>query len=155
MVKKIRIGVKFYNPYDANAIGKCTAAFCISKGLMKKVDEIPNNCLLLYPFSKKPLSKKDRKLSEAQGVYIIDAPWELLRGINSKLSKRIQRRKLVNVREIQGPYTGSNFKISSAGAVAFALFVLGFRKQAEQLIGVFSWKDEFIKENFKQKNGKQ
>jgi pre-rRNA-processing protein TSR3 len=149
MSKKIKLYVKFEGGYDPYAIDKCTAARCASHGLMKVIDKIPNSSLLLYPFANEYLTVYDKSLAEAHGIYLIDAPWDILPAINSRLSDDIRRRKLINVREVQGPSKGSDYKISTAGAAAYALFILGYREQAEELLDVFPWKDDFIKENFR------
>jgi pre-rRNA-processing protein TSR3 len=118
---------------------------------MEIVDEIPKPTLLLYPFVEKQLSKDDRGFIEKYGLSVIDAPWDVLPQIVSEISETVELRKLPNVREVQGPYKGSDLKANTAGAAAYALFIVGFREQAQQLLDIFPWKNEFIKENFKEK----
>lgn len=151
MSKKINLHVKFEGGYDPYAIDKCTAARCAHQGLMEIINEIPSPSLLLYPFADEHLTVYDRNLAEAHGIYLIDAPWDILSAINSGLNEGVRRRRLINVREIQGLYKGSYYKISTAGAAAYALFILGYREQAEELLDVFPWKDDFIKENFRKR----
>lgn len=149
MSKKVNLYVKFEGGYDPYAIDKCTAAKAAHHGLMEIINQIPNPSLLLYPFADEHLTVYDRNLVEEHGIYLIDAPWDILPAINSRLDKGVRRRKLINVKEVQGLYKGSDYKISTAGAAAYALFILGYREQAEELLDIFPWKDDFIKENFR------
>ena len=108
--------------------------------------------ILLYPYADTTLSIADRDVAEAHGIYLFDAPWETLPILNSGLNHGIQRRKLVDVKVIHGPYIGSDHKICTADAAAYALYVLGYLDQAQELLGIFPWKDEFIRENFQLSN---
>ena len=146
--KKVKLNIKFGGNYDSFAIEKCTAALCISKGLMVITNKIPKNVLLLYPFAEKELSKKDSSLAK-KGLYLIDAPWEFLPKIVSSLDKSVECRRLADVKETHGLYIHSDYKINTAGAAAIALFRLGFKKQAKELIFAFPWKKGFMKKNFK------
>ena len=148
MVDKISLYVRFGGSYLPYAVDKCTAARSVKHGLMEHVSEFPNPGLLLYPFAETSLTSYDRTLAETHGICLIDAPWYVLPLMNSQLGEGIVRRKLVNVREVQGPYKGSNWKISTAGAAAYSLFVIGFVNQAEEILSIFPWKEDFIRENF-------
>lgn len=149
-ISRIKVYCKFGSPYDSQSPEKCTASLCISKGLIEEVKEIPKHSVLLYPFAEEPLTKDDRKLAERNGLYVIDAPWETLPYIVGNLNKTIKLRRLTNIEEVSGIYAGSTYKISTAGAVAAALFKLELREQAEEILNNFKWKNVFVRKNLKE-----
>jgi ribosome biogenesis protein Tsr3 len=148
MARKIKLYVKFGEPYSPNAFKKCTAALCVKHGLMKIVDEIPSPSLLLSPIAEQPLTKEDKDFVEKNGISLIDAPWESLPGLSSKLGMRIRQRRVEGAIEVVGAYKESEWRISTAGAAAYALYSLGYKNQALEILDPFPWKHEFIKANF-------
>ena len=152
MSKKIDIFVKFGEIYDPNAIDICTAAKCTHYNIMKRADKFPNPrpIILLYPFADECITPHDRAVLAENGLYLFDAPWETLRGLNSELKGNVMRRRLENVIETHGPYKGSDFKLTTAGAAAITLHRTGFESQAQEILDIFPWKDDFIKENFRE-----
>ena len=125
---------------------KCTAAKLVKLGLataLFRPKQIPRNALVLDPFATCTLLPNDRQLSERYGIVAIDSSWE-------KASKAFTKRFLGRGRQLptllaSNPVNYAKFsKLSSLEALAAALYIVGFREQASELLHIFKWGETFL-----------
>jgi len=130
MSEEIKLYVKFPNPSYSSAsdVNKSTAAACVSRGLMAEIIEIPDGCILLYPFTDTELTIADKGIAAKYGMCMIDAPWKMLKSINSRISDKVERRVL-----FYHDNDVHNNLLSTAGAAAYALAIFGETKYAGQI----------------------
>lgn len=128
---------------------KCTALKLKRHGLVRLVRQIkllPRGAVILNPFSKIAFSPADRGRIEKHGLAALDFSWE-----------HAEKPLMKNVRGTSRclPYLVAgnpvNFacptKLSTAEALAAALYIAGFREEALKLLSIFKWGHTFIELN--------
>ncbi|MCS7125108.1 MAG: DUF367 family protein [Candidatus Bathyarchaeota archaeon] len=128
---------------------KCTALKLKRHGLVRLVRQIkllPRGAVILNPFSKIAFSPADRERIEKHGLAALDFSWE-----------HAEKPLMKNVRGTSRclPYLVAgnpvNFacptKLSTAEALAAALYIAGFREEALKLLSIFKWGHTFIELN--------
>jgi pre-rRNA-processing protein TSR3 len=126
---------------------KCTAAKLAKFHLAKEVKFIRKDSLVLNPFSRTPVTKKD--VRAADSVCAIDCSWEradevlksrrlVLRGIGRRLPAMLAANP-TNYAKLG--------KLSSAEALAGALYIMGEKKLACDLMDKFKWGHTFLELN--------
>jgi pre-rRNA-processing protein TSR3 len=144
--KPIRIVVYHAGQCDPK---KCTALKLKRHGLIRLTRQIkflPKRAVVLNPLSKIAFSPADRKRIEEFGLAALDFSWE-----------HAEKPLLKNVRGTARclPYLiagnpvnfGSPTKLSTVEALAAALYIAGFREEAEKLLSIFKWGHTFIEIN--------
>ncbi len=126
---------------------KCTAKRMVRAGMAIETRRPPRGTLLLDPYSRVPLSPVDRNIVEARGVTVVDASWRQLNP--SRFRKLIGRSSVVRRRlpllfAANPAHYGVAFKLSSLEAVAAALYITGFRDEAERLAALYKWGWTFL-----------
>lgn len=144
--KPIRIIVYHAGQCDPK---KCTALKLKRHGLIRIVRQIkflPKRALVLNPFSEIAFSPADRKRVEEFGLAALDFSWEhaekpLLKSVRgtSRCLPYLIAGNPVNF--------GSPTKLSTVEALAAALYIAGFREEAERLLSIFKWGHTFIEIN--------
>ncbi len=128
---------------------KCTAMKLAKHGLAKiihRTTQIPYNAVVLNPFSAKAFSKEDKAFVEKYGIVAVDASW------HSEKIKEFFQRKIRKGKHRALPYLiaanpinyGKPTILSTAEAIAAALYIAGFRKEAEKVMSVFKWGHTFL-----------
>lgn len=127
---------------------KCTAIKLKKFNLLKIVKNVKGNLrnsIILNPFAQKEISFDDRKLLLKYGLIVIDCSWNKLLDI--------ERFNLGNPRRLP-PLIAANptnygkwEKLSSAEALAAALYVTKFYDYADLILSKFSWGIQFKKLN--------
>ncbi len=123
---------------------KCTAAKLAKFRLAEPVRFIRKNTLVLSPFSDKLLTRNDARIADA--VCAIDCSWEradevvkhkrvFLSGIGRRLPALLAANP-VNYAKLG--------KLSSAEALAGALYILGNRQIAAEILNKFKWGHTFL-----------
>lgn len=132
--------------------GECDPRRCTSKrlqrlGLLRLVgrpDLLPRGCLLLTPVAVRALSPGDAGVALRRGLAILDVSW-----------KRGRFPRVPGSRPRALPYLlagnpvnyGRPQVLSSAEALAAALYILGRRDQARAVAGKFTWGPKFLELN--------
>jgi len=116
---------------------KCTALKLVKLGLAERVEK-PEG-ILLNPFAKQYLTPLDR----AEALTALDVSWNLLKSFPAYEPSRALP-FLVPANPVN---YGKPYKLSTAEALAAALWILGFRKKAEEILGKFRWGKHFIELN--------
>ena len=125
---------------------KCTAKklarFKLIK-IVKRMGKIPKNALLLSPFSEKALSPEDKKF---KSIAAIDCSWKNAERIFSKIRNK-NSRALPFLLAANPTNYGKALKLSTAEALAAALYIMGEEEQASMLLSKFKWGETFLKLN--------
>ncbi|MEO9321448.1 MAG: DUF367 family protein [Nitrososphaera sp.] len=126
---------------------KCTAAKLAKFGLAEQVRRCSRSSIVLDPFSDITLSREDN--SAADSVCAIDCSWERI-GETKRLfrlaSQGLGRRLPALLAANPVNYAKLN-KLSSAEALAGAVYILGDRDQAAAIMNKFKWGHTFLELN--------
>ncbi|WEU41029.1 MAG: DUF367 family protein [Candidatus Odinarchaeum yellowstonii] len=130
---------------------KCTtlklARFKFVK-LIRRLNQMPENVLLLNPFAIKSVSKEDKNIIEEYGLAVLDCSWNIInREVFSKTPG--EHRALPFLIAANPVNYGKPCKLSSVEALAAALLITGYDQQADQLLNLFKWGLNFKKLNEK------
>jgi pre-rRNA-processing protein TSR3 len=137
------ISILMYRQDDPN---KCTASKIVKFKIAKEVRKIPFNHIILNPFAKQTIAPKDK--DDFKGICALDCSWKLA---DSTIS--IPKRIHANNRKLPALLAGNPINyaklgvLSTAEAVSGALYVLGHKKQASEIMNKFKWGHTFIELN--------
>jgi pre-rRNA-processing protein TSR3 len=110
---------------------------------------LPKGVLVLDPTAGSVLSPSDRRYVERRGIAVIDASWN--KGVEqiAKTAWRIRgvRRVLPALKAGNPINYGILTKLSSAEAVASALYITGFKDLAIEVLSKFKWGRTFLNLN--------
>lgn len=140
-INKIDLYCIHFNECDPK---KCTALKLKKFGLLnikKRITGKLKKAILLNPFGQKEISYSDRNLIKKNGLIVIDCSWNKLlkfREIHHKFSRRLP--SLIAANPVN---YGKWEKLSSVEALAAALFLTGFKKEAKIITSKFHWGAQF------------
>ncbi|MEM1563292.1 MAG: DUF367 family protein [Candidatus Bathyarchaeia archaeon] len=144
--KPVRIVVYHAGQCDPK---KCTALKLKRHGLVQLVHQIkqlPRKAVVLNPYSKKAFSPADKERIAHFGLAALDFSWEhaekpLLKSVRgtSRCLPYLIAGNPVNF--------GCPTKLSTAEALAAALYIAGYRQEAFRLLSIFKWGHTFIELN--------
>lgn len=125
---------------------KCTGLRLVRHKLVtevRKLIQIPQQVILLDPFSEILLSKEDLDLAVNYGILAIDASWAK---ITSDLINKLRgtRRVLPFLVAANPTNYGKPIRLSSVEALAAALVILGFEEHAKTILSKFNWGLHFL-----------
>lgn len=124
---------------------KATGARLLKRKVAKDARKAkPHFPLVLNPKASTLISKKDRPIAEKRGLLAVDASWRRINEI--KWPRGIQRVLPFLIAANPINY-GKPFKLSTAEAIAAALYILGFQYEAERVLSEFKWGPEFLRIN--------
>ena len=110
--------------------------------IMGRINQIPANTLLLDPRSPQALSPADKI---APSVTVLDCTWETLEDVDVG---RIKRKRALPFLVAANPgHFGRPYMLNSVEAFAAALYILGEKEQAKEILSKFSWGLRFIEVN--------
>ena len=127
-------------------VKRCTARKLIRLGVvtpLRRLKEIPKSTLLLSPLSDKALSQEDKN---ARSITVFDCSWRRIDEFSAFLRRR-NARALPFLLAANPTNFGKPFMLSSAEALAAALFILGHVERARAIMSKFKWGDTFFKLN--------
>ena len=127
---------------------KCTALKLNKLGIlniMNGVNKILKRSIVLNPFAQKEINSDDRKLILKYGLVVIDCSWKKLLKLKD-LNFGVDR-KLPPLIAANPTNYGKWEKLSSAEALAAALYITKFKTQADTILSKFSWGTQFKKLN--------
>ena len=133
---------------------ECKSSKCTSRKLhrlnlltiIKKIESPLYRAINLNPFSQKILSIDDRDKLIKHGLIVIDCSWKRILKLKDLISKN--SRKLPSLIAVNPVNYGKWEKLSSAEAIAAALYITKFENYAKQILMKFSWGKEFFRINF-------
>ena len=132
--------------YHQDDPSKCTSAklqkFHLARQLYSLKD-IPRSAIVLNPSGNLTLSFQDRSLIEQYGLVGLDCSWNLSDDIFQNNIKG-ESRRLPTL--LAGNPTNYSIRgrLSTAEALAAALIITGFEKEAHRLLAVFTWGHTFL-----------
>lgn len=126
---------------------KCTAAKLAKFRLAEQVKFIRKNTIVLNPFSQTPVTNND--VGTADSVCAIDCSWERADEVlkNQRLVSRGIGRRLPALLAANPTNYAKLGKLSSAEALAGALYIMGEKKLAAELMDKFKWGHTFLELN--------
>ena len=126
---------------------KCTAAKLAKFRLAEPVRFIRKNSIVLNPFSRLPVMKKDVEIADS--ICAIDCSWERSDEVlkQQRLASRGIGRRLPAMLAANPVNYAKLGKLSSAEALAGALYVLGEKKLAADIMDKFKWGHTFMELN--------
>ncbi|MFX0195418.1 MAG: DUF367 family protein [Candidatus Hodarchaeota archaeon] len=127
---------------------KCTGLRVIRRGFAKPIRHlrrIPRRAIILNPMTPKALSREDLFLALNYGIVALDCSWSKVEQILSYKSDT--SRALPYLIATNPVNYGIPTKLSTAEAIAGALYILGRKAQAEQIMALFNWGLNFLELN--------
>jgi len=124
---------------------KCTVKKLERAGFLRifsKISQIPRNTLLLDPTAEQALSPADRFV---KSITVLDCSWVVL-DTGAVSSWRI-RRALPFLMAANPVNFGKPCKLSSVEALAAALFIIGEKERAAELLSKVNWGIRFLEVN--------
>jgi pre-rRNA-processing protein TSR3 len=110
--------------------------------VLSRISDIPRNTLLLDPTAEQAISPSDK---DVPSLTVLDCSWEVLD--TSAVEKFRTRRALPFLLAANPLHYGRPFQLSSIEAFAAALFILGEREQAQQILSLYTWGCRFLELN--------
>ncbi len=111
--------------------------------LIIKPSLIPRDSIVLSPFAEKTVSGSDEHLGK---ITALDCSWEKAEDILPAIKSAHARILPVLIAANPVNY-GKPTKLTTAEALAAALYILGYRAQCEQVLSKFKWGVQFINLN--------
>lgn len=133
--------------------GQCDPKKCTGRKLARfelaslfdRVSRLPRSAILLDPMAEKALSPAD---APERGIIVLDCSWEEVEKIFPELGKlNLEHRALPYLLAGNPVNFGRPFKLNSAEAFAAALYILGYKEQAEKVLSKFNWGHSFLELN--------
>ena len=131
----------YYNQCDKK---KCTAYKLKDLEILKFVYKIRgtlNNAIILHPFSNIVIKAEDAERIKENGLVVLDCSWKNIFKLDNIKSKN--SRKLPSLIAANPVNYGKWEKLSSAEALAAALYITKFINLADLILSKFSWGNEF------------
>jgi pre-rRNA-processing protein TSR3 len=125
---------------------KCTAAKLARLGFAKplfRMGQIPRRGLVLSPFAPEILLSKDRVVAQEKGLVAVDCSWERVQTAFA-LHMPGEGRRLPALLASNPVNYAKLHKLSSLEALAAALYIMGFKERAVQLLGLYKWGGTFL-----------
>jgi pre-rRNA-processing protein TSR3 len=116
--------------------------------VVKQVRFLPRRAAVLNPFSEIAFSPADRKRIEEFGLAALDCSWAHAEKVLLKQVKGTSR--CLPILLAGNPVNFSKAtKLSTVEALAGALYIAGFKQEANELLSIFVWGHTFLELNQK------
>ncbi len=128
---------------------KSTALKLVRLGLAVKVPphRVPKGAVVLNPLAGEVLAPEDRSLISLHGLAVIDSSWnEGVKPIES-VARRLRGRvhRVLPALKAGNPINYARLTLlSSAEALAAALYITGFKDYAVEVLSKFKWGETFL-----------
>lgn len=147
MKRKIQLVVYHTNEDDPK---KCSAKKLRKFGfvkLEKNIRKIPKHAILLNPFAEKSLSKEDFKTAKENGILAIDCSWKNAEERFEYLGRKNISRALPFLIAANPVNYGKPFKLTTLEAFSSALYILGEKDRAKEILNIYKWGPHFLELN--------
>ena len=124
---------------------RCTASKLVRfKELIEiPARKIPWGAVVLDPEAEKAVSREDLEHAKKHGILVLDCSWNKLSDF-PKLRGGLRHRGLPFLLAANPTNFGKAQRLSSAEALAAALYIIGEKEHAERLMNKFKWGPVFI-----------
>lgn len=111
--------------------------------IVTKVRFLPKRAIVLNPFSQIAFSPADRERLERFGLAALDCSWEQAQKVMGEHVRGTSR--CLPILLAGNPVNfGKLTKLSTAEAIAAALYIAGFKGEAEKVLSIFPWGHTFF-----------
>ncbi len=128
---------------------KCTGLRLKRRSFARVVTKtrfLPKRAIVLNPFGEIAFSAADRQRVKDFGLVALDCSWEHAQKVMKGHVKGTSR--CLPILIAGNPVNfGKWTKLTTAEAIAAALYIAGFKEQAEELLGIFTWGHTFMELN--------
>jgi pre-rRNA-processing protein TSR3 len=128
---------------------KCTAAKLVRLGEVREVrgnSRIPRGAIVLDPEAEKAVSREDVSSAIRYGLLVLDCSWNKLSSF-PRVRSGLRHRALPFLVAANPTNFGKAQKLSSAEAFAAALYIMGEKDRAGEIMNRFKWGPTFININ--------
>ncbi|RLI60063.1 MAG: DUF367 family protein [Candidatus Thorarchaeota archaeon] len=125
---------------------KCTGLRLVRlwhASLVRDIRRIPRGTVVLNPVAETALSRDDRDTMVRHGLVALDCSWKQAEDI-FKMSRHGRQRALPYLLAANPVNTYKPIKLSTAEAIAAALYIVGLQDMAEEVMSVFKWGPSFL-----------
>ena len=114
--------------------------------IVKKIKFLPKRAIVLNPFSEIAFSPVDRERLEKFGLAALDCSWEQAQKVLGEHVRGTSR--CLPILIASNPVNfGKLTKLTTAEAIAAALYIANFKNEAEKILEIFSWGHTFFELN--------
>lgn len=115
--------------------------------ILTSMSQIPHGSVVLNPVSETAFSRADREVLLVSGLVALDCSWKTAEQVFASSKFGVQRALpyLVAANPIN---TYKPIKLSTAEAIAAALYIAGFKELSENIMSIFKWGPSFITLNY-------
>jgi len=114
--------------------------------IVTKTRFLPRRAIVLNPFSEIAFSPADRERLEQFGLAALDCSWEHAQKVMGDHVRGTSRCLPILIAGNPVNY-GKLTKLTTAEAIAAALYIAGFKNETEQLLSIFTWGHTFLELN--------
>ena len=146
MEKSLRLTIYHANQCDPK---RCTGLKLKRHGLARVVTSIkflPRRAIVLNPFGEIAFSPADRQRIQNFGLAALDCSWEHAQKVLSTHVKGTSRCLPILLAGNPTNYAKAT-KLSTVEALAGALYIAGFKDEAEKALSIFKWGHTFLELN--------
>jgi len=111
--------------------------------VVHRVRDLHRGAVILNPFTPKAFSPADQERLQKRGLSALDCSWVHAKEVFDVSANWVPRCLPYLVAANPVNY-GKPTKLSTVEALAAALYIAGFREQAEELLSKFKWGPQFI-----------
>ncbi len=116
--------------------------------IVTKIRFLPKRAVVLNPFGEIAFSPADRERLEQFGLAALDCSWEQAQKVLGEHVRGTSRCLPILIAGNPVNY-GKLTKLTTAEAIAAALYIAGFKRESEELLGIFPWGHTFFELNQK------
>jgi len=141
-----RITIYHANQCDPH---RCTGLKLKRHGLARVVNSIrflPRRAVVLNPFSEIAFSPTDRQRIQDFGLAALDCSWEHAQKVLASHVKGTSRCLPILIAGNPTNYAKAT-KLSTVEAIAGALYIAGFKDEAQKVLSIFTWGHTFMELN--------
>jgi pre-rRNA-processing protein TSR3 len=146
--RAISINISIYHAAQCDP-KRCTGLKLKRHGLARIVKQtrfLPKQAIVLNPFSQIAFSPADRERVLKAGLVALDCSWEHAEKVLSHHVRGTSRCLPVLIAGNPTNYAKAT-KLSTAEALAGALYIAGFKDEAQKLLSIFIWGHTFFELN--------
>ena len=140
----VKLAMWYFDQCDPK---KCSGMILKSRGLLTTLNKAAKfNGIVLTPKAEQYVSPADAEIVSTCGIAVIDCSWAHFDQVKVKSVKKHER-ALPLCKAANPVNYGKDVRLNCAEALAGALWLSGFREQAEQLMDVFNYGPAFFAVN--------